>query len=58
MKKKVIIIEGVYNCGKDTLIRKLHEYFNGSVELHAGIPDTSISLFDFYYDGLIFSVLL
>lgn len=55
--KKVIIIEGVDNCGKDTLIRKLHEYFNGSVELHAGIPDTDISLFDFYYNGLIHSTL-
>lgn len=55
--KKVIIIEGVDNCGKDTLIKKLHEYFNGSVELHAGIPDTGISLFDFYYNGLIHSTL-
>lgn len=55
--KKVIIVEGVDNCGKDTLIKKLHEYFNGSVELHCGIPDSNSSLYDYYYDGLIHSTL-
>lgn len=58
MRKKVIIIEGPDNCGKDTLIKKLNEYFNGSTAvLHAGIPDSSLSLFDFYYNGLIHQTL-
>lgn len=57
MKKKVIIIEGCDRTGKDTLIAQLHNHFNGSIELHAGIPNTTGSLFDFYYNGLIHSTL-
>ena len=57
MRKKVLIIEGCDNCGKDTLIRKLSDHFNGSVELHACAPNTDKCLFDFYYDDLIRSTL-
>lgn len=49
---KIIIIEGPDNCGKDTLINKLKDYYRDVRVLHAGIP-TSDNLFEFYYNGLI-----
>lgn len=56
--KKVIIIEGVDNVGKSSLISKLNEYYNGSVEiLHSEVPPKDCSLFNFYYDGLIHNTL-
>lgn len=53
---KIIIIEGVDNCGKDTLINKLKNHFGKTKILHAGVP-TSKDLFNFYYDGLIHDTL-
>lgn len=53
---KIIIIEGPDNCGKDTLINKLKDFYKDVTVLHAGIP-TSDNLFDFYYDGLIHDTL-
>lgn len=54
--KKVIIIEGPDNVGKDLLISKLKTHFSNPVELHACVPDNS-DLFTFYRDGLIHSTL-
>lgn len=53
---KVIIVEGIDNCGKDTLINKLKNNFGKTKIIHAGIP-TSKDLFKFYYDGLIHDTL-
>lgn len=53
---KIIIIEGPDNCGKDTLINKLKDYYKDVRVLHAGIP-TSDNLFEFYYSGLIHDTL-
>lgn len=53
---KVIIIEGPDNCGKDTLINKLRDYFKSTKVIHAGIP-LSDNLFSFYYEGLIHETL-
>lgn len=54
---KVIIVEGIDNCGKDTLIKNLIKHkFKNSVVLHAGIPNSN-NLFKFYYDGLIHNTL-
>ena len=50
---KIIIIEGPDNCGKDTLINRLKSDFNNVKVLHAGVPDTSVSLYDFYSSDLI-----
>lgn len=50
---KIIIIEGPDNCGKDTLISRLKNDFNNVKILHAGVPDTSVSIYDFYSSGLI-----
>ena len=57
MKKKVIIIEGPDNCGKDTLINKLKLEFDNPVVIHAGIPDSNTNLFEFYLNGLIHNTL-
>lgn len=57
MNRKVIIVEGCDRTGKDTLISKLKEYFINTVELHCGIPDCNSSLYDYYYDGLIYNTL-
>lgn len=57
MKKKVIIIEGPDNCGKDTLINKLKLEFDNPIVIHAGIPDSSTNLFEFYLNGLIHNTL-
>jgi hypothetical protein len=57
MKKKILIIEGPDNCGKDTLINKLKENFNNPVILHAGVPPKYGSLFDYYYKGIIHDTL-
>ena len=53
---KIIIIEGPDNCGKDTLINKLKDFYKNVRVIHAGIP-TSENLFDFYYNGLIHDTL-
>ena len=53
---KIIIIEGPDNCGKDTLINKLKDYYRDVRVLHAGIP-SSKNLFEFYYEGLIHDTL-
>jgi thymidylate kinase len=53
---KIIIIEGPDNCGKDTLISRLKDYYKDVRVIHAGIP-TSKNLFEFYYDGLIHDTL-
>lgn len=53
---KVIIIEGPDNCGKDTLINKLCDYFKSTKVIHAEIP-LSDNLFSFYYEGLIHETL-
>lgn len=54
MKKKVIIVCGPDNCGKDTLIGALKATFNNPIILHAGVPDMECnSLFDYYYKGIL-----
>lgn len=53
---KIIIIEGPDNCGKDTLISKLKDFYKDVRVIHAGVP-TSENLFDFYYSGLIHDTL-
>lgn len=54
---KVIIIEGPDNCGKDTLIRRLSDYYSNNVKvLHACKP-TSDDLFTFYRDGIVHDTL-
>ena len=50
--KKVIIIEGVDNCGKDSLINNLVTQFKGSEVIHACVPNNN-NLFKFYYNGII-----
>ena len=61
MNKKVIIVEGCDNCGKDTLIERLKKEFSNPIVLHAGIPPkedcVGHSLFNFYYNGLIHDTL-
>lgn len=56
-KKKIIIIEGPDNVGKDTLINKLKETFKNPIVFHAGIPDNNKSLHKFYYEGIIHDTL-
>ena len=54
---KVIIVEGPDCVGKDSLIKRLTEYFNNSVKvIHAGIPSSS-DLHDYYYNGLLHETL-
>ena len=53
---KIIIIEGPDNCGKDTLISKLKDFYKDVRVIHAGVP-TSDNLFDFYYNGLMHDTL-
>ncbi len=57
MKKKVIIIEGPDNCGKDTLINELIKDYKCPVIIHAMTPPSDVrsfaSLFGFYNDGII-----
>lgn len=53
---KIIIIEGPDNCGKDTLINKLRDFYKDVRVIHAGIP-VSENLFDFYYGGLMHDTL-
>lgn len=54
---KVIIIEGPDNCGKDTLIKRLSDYYSNNVKvLHACKP-TSDNLFAFYRDGIVHDTL-
>ena len=53
MKKKIIIVCGPDNCGKDLLISRLKENFNNPMILHAGIPPKNCDLFDYYYKGII-----
>lgn len=54
---KVIIIEGPDNCGKDTLIKRLSDYYSNNVKvLHACKP-TSDDLFTFYRDGIVHDTL-
>lgn len=55
--KKIIIIEGVDNCGKDSLINRLKTDFNNPRIIHAGVPPKGCSLFDYYYEGLIHDTL-
>jgi hypothetical protein len=50
---KIIIIEGPDNCGKDLLINRLKKDFNNIKIIHAGVPDNSNSLYDFYCNGII-----
>lgn len=50
--KKVIIIEGVDNCGKDSLINNLITQFKGSEVIHTCVPSSN-NLFKFYYNGII-----
>lgn len=57
MKKKVIIVEGPDNCGKDLLISKLKLDFENPLILHAGIPPKDGSLFGYYYNGIIHDTL-
>ena len=58
MNKKVIIIEGCDNCGKDTLISSLLSDFTNPLILHAGVPSAKESnLFNFYNNGLIHNTL-
>ena len=57
MKKKIIIVCGPDNCGKDLLISRLKDNFNNPVILHAGIPPKYGSLFDYYYKGIIHDTL-
>ena len=57
MKKKIIIIEGPDNCGKDTLINRLKDNFINPIVLHAGIPPKNCNLFDYYYKGIIHDTL-
>ena len=51
--KKIIIIEGPDNTGKDTLIEKLKTDFKNPIIFHAGVPDSDKSLYEFYYSGFI-----
>lgn len=37
-KQKIIIIEGMDNCGKDTLIQHIQSMFNGSIMIHSSSP--------------------
>ena len=53
---KIIIIEGPDNCGKDTLINKLTDFYKDVKVIPAGVP-TSENLFDFYYSGLMHDTL-
>lgn len=57
MKKKVIIIEGPDNCGKDTLIDKLKLEFDNPVIIHAGVTPKNCNLFNYYYKGIIHDTL-
>ena len=57
MKKKIIIIEGVDNCGKDCLIERLKTNFSDPLILHAGVPPKESNLFNYYYNGLIHNTL-
>lgn len=53
---KVIIVEGVDNCGKDTLIENLKRHFNKTKVIHSSAPDSD-NLFLFYYNGIIHDTL-
>lgn len=53
---KVIIVEGVDNCGKDTLIENLKGHFNKTKVIHSSAPDSD-NLFLFYYNGIIHDTL-
>ena len=44
MKKKIIIVCGPDNCGKDLLINRLKENFNNPMILHAGVPPKNCDL--------------
>ncbi len=53
---KVIIIEGIDNCGKDSLINNLKSYYKNTKVIHACAPNSK-DLFTFYYEGLIHDTL-
>lgn len=53
---KVLIIEGPDNVGKDSLIEKLHSFYNNIKVIHAEVPKSK-DLFSFYYNGLIHDTL-
>lgn len=52
MRKRVVIIEGCDNVGKDSLIESLKNDFNNPIVIHSSVPSSN-DLFSFYYDGLI-----
>lgn len=54
---KIIIIEGPDNCGKDSLISKLSEYYNSEVKVIHAIAPGKVNLFDFYYNGFVHDTL-
>lgn len=57
MNKKLVIIEGCDNTGKDTLISQLKTNFKNPVVIHAGVPPKNVNLFEYYYNGLIHDTL-